>query len=76
MNDLPTDLPTGTTDWIKASYSDNGSGCVSMRRHDGKIQVRDSKLGDNSPVLNFSKSEIVAWLDGANKKEFDTLFTD
>jgi len=64
---------TDSTPWIKASVSSGDGNCVEMRRHDGMIEVRDSKDGDEGPVLRFTNAEFAAWLDGVNKGEFDHL---
>jgi hypothetical protein len=40
---------------------------------DGTIGVRDSKLGDDSPVLCFTRHEILALLRGAKAGEYDDL---
>lgn len=61
------------TAWIKASRSGGSGDCVEMRRHDGTIQVRDTKQLGQGPTLNFTESEFAAWLDGAKKGEFDHL---
>jgi len=59
------------TPWAKATRSGgNGGQCVEVRRHDGAIQVRDSKDPDG-PVLTFTAGEWDAFLDGARKGEFD-----
>jgi hypothetical protein len=60
------------TPWIKASASDSGGQCVEMRRHDGLVEVRDSK-DPRGPVLKFRAAEFAAWLDGARSGEFDHL---
>jgi len=61
------------TPWIKASASDgNSPDCVEMRRHDGLVEVRDSK-DPQGPVLKFHAAEFAAWLDGARSGEFDDL---
>ena len=57
------------SNWQKSSYSFSNGNCVEWRtssysaggncleaRHDGTVQVRDSKLGDASPVLTFGGS--------------------
>lgn len=45
--------------WFKASYSGGQNGCVETTfAVPGWIGVRDSKLGDNSPVLAVSTT---AW---------------
>jgi hypothetical protein len=62
-----------TTPWIKASASDTGSSCVEQRRHDGMIEVRDTKAQGQGPVLQFTSDEFAAWLDGARRGEFDHL---
>jgi len=61
-----------TTPWIKASMSDTGTSCVEQRRHDGMIEVRDTK-DRGGPVLRFTGAEFAAWLDGARGGEFDHL---
>ena len=60
-------------EWRKSTYSDNGK-CVEMAAlDDGTIGVRDDKLGDNSPVLSFTRAEMAAFLAGAKAGEFDDL---
>jgi len=61
-----------TTPWIKASASNQQGSCVELRRHDGVIEVRDTK-DRSGPVLRFTGAEFAAWLDGAGKGEFDHL---
>jgi hypothetical protein len=59
--------------WRKSSFTDNGT-CVEMADlGDDIIGVRDSKLGDDSPVLQFSRAEVAAWLEGSKAGEFDDL---
>jgi hypothetical protein len=58
--------------WIKAKLSGDQGSCVEMRHTDAGVDVRDSK-DPNGPVLRFTKAEFAAWLDGANKGEFDHL---
>lgn len=62
-----------TTPWIKASASDTGSSCVEQRRHEGLVEVRDTKARGAGPVLRFTPAEYAAWLDGARRGEFDHL---
>jgi hypothetical protein len=38
-----------------------------------KVQVRDSKLGANSPVHEFTEHEWDSFLDGAKNGEFDLV---
>jgi len=60
------------TPWIKATASGDQGDCVELRRHDGTIDVRDSK-DPEGPVLHFTREEFTAWVDGAKKGEFDHL---
>lgn len=57
----------------KSSYSAN-NGCVELADlGDGIVGVRDSKLGDASPILRFTQAEVAAWLAGVTAGEFDDL---
>jgi hypothetical protein len=40
--------------WRKSSYSANGGECVETGNGGDHVLVRDSKRGDQSPVLTFS----------------------
>jgi hypothetical protein len=60
------------TEWIKAAASAQGGNCVEMRHTDGGVEVRDSKHPDG-PVLRFTGVEFAAWLNGAQRGEFDHL---
>ena len=63
-----------TTPWIKASKSGgNGGQCVEVRRHEGMIEIRDSKDHGAGPVLRFTPDEFDAFLDGAQRREFQHL---
>lgn len=42
--------------WRKSSHS--ASDCLEGRIHDGRVELRDSKAGDRSPVLAFTTA---AW---------------
>ena len=63
---------TNPTAWIKASASGPDSNCVEQRRHDGLVEVRDTK-DRGGPVLRLHPAEFAAWLDGARRGEFDHL---
>jgi len=65
-------MNTTTTSWIKARRSSNQGSCVEVRRHDGMIEVRDSK-DRSGPVLRFTGPEWDSFLDGMRKGEFDHL---
>lgn len=59
--------------WIKSSYCDNSGGsCVEVmtRPSDGAKLVRDSKLGDESPVLVFTEAEFQAFGAGFVRGDF------
>ena len=49
--------------WKKSSRS-NGQGgqCVEARAHAGVVQVRDTKLGESSPILDASAADWTAIL--------------
>lgn len=65
MNDTP---------WVKARASgNNGGACVELRRHDGQIEVRDTKAQGTGPTLRFTPAEFAAFLDGTRNGEFDHL---
>ena len=63
---------TETTSWVKASASASGGECAEMRRHAGRIEVRDTKDREG-PVLRFTTAGFAAWLDAARNGEFDHL---
>lgn len=57
--------------WRKAQKSNDGNGCVEISFDvDGIVAIRDSKLGDSSPVLEFTKFEFDCLKDGIIKGEF------
>lgn len=59
------------TNWRKATKSEGGENCVEVAfAADGTVGVRDSKLGDASPILAFTPSEWDAFSDGMAKGEF------
>jgi hypothetical protein len=60
-------------DWRKATAS-QANGCVEVAPlPGGGVALRDSKLGEGSPVLRFSRHEWTSFLDGIEKSEFDHL---
>jgi Domain of unknown function (DUF397) len=61
------------TPWRKATASDQANSCVEMRRHNGMIEVRDTKAHGTGPILSFTSTEVAAWLSGAKDGEFDDL---
>ncbi|WP_219471295.1 DUF397 domain-containing protein [Nonomuraea rhizosphaerae] len=56
--------------WFKATFSDNGGGCVEVALGADGVAVRDSKDPDG-PVLRFSDQEWCAFLAGVHAGEFD-----
>ncbi|MGK5677600.1 DUF397 domain-containing protein [Actinoplanes sp. URMC 104] len=61
------------TPWVKASKSaGNGGNCVEVRRHDGHVEVRDTK-NRSKPAHVYTLAEWDAFLDGAKNGEFDHL---
>ncbi len=60
--------------WRKSSFSSgNGGACVELAHLGNRVVgVRDSK-DPNGPRLTFSRSAILALLEGAKAGEFDDL---
>lgn len=57
--------------WITAEASAGGSGCLQFADGpDGTILMRDSKQGDQSPILRFTPHEVRCFLDGRQRGEF------
>lgn len=54
------------TSWRKSSRSNDGGQCVEVRLADGGPQVRDSKLGDTSPIFGLSLDDFAAFLGAMN----------
>ncbi|GAA5076887.1 DUF397 domain-containing protein [Thermocatellispora tengchongensis] len=57
-------------EWFKASFSDNGGGCVEVAIGDDGVAVRDSK-DPSGPVLRFTDLEWAAFIAGVHAGEFD-----
>ena len=57
--------------WIKASKSASLGACVELAPHADMIALRDSKRPD--VLLRFTQLEILAFIDGAKRGEFDHL---
>lgn len=64
--------PSDRVRWVKSTYSGSGDTCVEVaRRADGSVLVRDSKIGEHSPILTFGRDEWAAFLAGVRDGEFD-----
>lgn len=57
-----------TKNWKKSSRSSGQGGqCVEARAHEGVVQVRDTKLGESSPILGASAADWAAILGGLKR---------
>lgn len=65
---MSSDPNKPTLTWRKSSYSTgdtNGGECVELASlPGGGVAVRDSKLGDQSPVITFTQAELRAFVLG------------
>ena len=62
--------------WIMSSRSTgNGGSCVEARRHDGWIEVRNSK-NPAAGSVQFTAEEWDSFLFGAKRGEFDQLLVE
>ncbi|MFD7070578.1 DUF397 domain-containing protein [Streptomyces sp. NPDC059913] len=61
----------GNVAWQKARASEGLNACVEIAQlPDGQVGVRNSRHPEG-PVLVFTKAEMMAFYDGASKREFD-----
>lgn len=65
------DTTEKTGPWRKSSFSGGVGECVEVRWSAGLVEVRDSKLGEASPVLRFTRVEFAAFVAGVKGGEFD-----
>lgn len=58
-----------TTEWRKSTRSSSqaDNNCVEMRAAEGRFEVRDSKLGDDSPIFRMDTAEFSAFLRAAKR---------
>jgi hypothetical protein len=59
--------------WRRATLSVANGACVEVANVGGMIGVRDSKDCGTGPVLMYTRTEWLAFLDGAKRGEFDDL---
>ncbi|QSB06640.1 DUF397 domain-containing protein [Natronoglycomyces albus] len=57
-------MPTNTR--RKSSHNASQSSCLEARVHCDQMQVRDSKLGDNSPIFNLVTADFTSLLRAAD----------
>lgn len=48
--------------WKKSSRSGSQGQCVEVRQHADTVQIRDSKLGEASPILDLDPATFTALL--------------
>ncbi|WP_369690120.1 DUF397 domain-containing protein [Nocardia inohanensis] len=58
--------------WFKSSRSGGGEACVEAAHlNEGKVAVRDSKLGNTSPVLVFTPAAWDSFVSSVGAGTFD-----
>jgi hypothetical protein len=62
-----------TTAWRKATASQANGACVELARSGQNLATRDSKHGDNSPVLVFTSHEWRTFMEGVKIGKFDLI---
>lgn len=56
------------TQWRKSSRSgDQGANCVEVRANGERFEVRDSKLGDDSPIFGMTTEDFVSLMRAAQR---------
>jgi hypothetical protein len=62
-----------TWSWRKSSRSATNGDCVEIgtSAHTASVGVRDSKLGEGSPVLTFAPGAVAAFVGAAKNGGFD-----
>lgn len=57
--------------WRKSTRSGSSGSCVEVRLINGTVQVRDTKLGEASPVLPFDAGQWATLLAGVRADGYD-----
>ena len=57
--------------WRKSSYSTNGAGCVEVAVAPGAVGIRDSKLGEDSPILAVTPADWSTFVNAVKAGHFD-----
>jgi hypothetical protein len=57
----------GSAPWKKSSRSDGQNQCVEARSQAGQLQIRDSKLLDDSPIFELSSKDFAGFLASAKR---------
>lgn len=57
--------------WVTASSCNNGS-CIAVTCANGEVWVRDSKLGDASPILRFTVGSWWSYLAAVKSRQLGT----
>lgn len=57
--------------WRKSSYTGRFNECVEVARSSGRCAVRDSKLGESSPVLSVSAKAFGVFLARCKAGDLD-----
>jgi hypothetical protein len=57
--------------WRKSSRSADAGNCVEVAERPDAVLVRDSKLGDGSPVLEFARAAWDMFVVGVKAGEFE-----
>jgi hypothetical protein len=55
-------------EWQKSSRSTTDGDCVELRQREGIIQIRDSKLGDASPIFDLDVATYTALIDDLKRR--------
>ncbi|GAB3234404.1 hypothetical protein GCM10027447_31470 [Glycomyces halotolerans] len=55
-------------EWQKSSRSQTQGNCVELRQNQIAVQVRDSKLGGSSPILNLDPGTFTSLLEDLKRR--------